>query len=114
MMPHFSAAIFSTVSPRMAVCSKPMFATTQTSGAGMTFVESMRPPRPTSSETMSHCSCTKYKKAMAVMISKPVGISLMLSAAFRTVFVSEMRDSSSISSPFTRMRSWKRSRCGEV
>ena len=51
---------------------------------------------------------------MAVMISKPVGISLMPSAAVRTVFVSAMREASSISRPHTRMRSWKRSRCGEV
>ena len=56
-----------------------------------------------------HIAGTNGKGSTAAMLA-----SVLQRAGYRTVFVSEMRELSSISSPFTRMRSWKRSRCGEV
>ena len=52
MIPAFSKAIFSMVSPRKAVCSMLMLLMTATSGT-MTLVASKRPPMPTSTTAKS-------------------------------------------------------------
>ncbi len=90
-MPAFSKAILSRVSPRMAVWSREMEAITAASGASMALVASNRPPRPTSSTTMSHCRRANQWKARAVMNSNSVTVSPTASWA------SAMGDSSSTS-----------------
>ena len=57
IIPAFSAAILASVSPRIAIWSKPIFAMTVTSGTPQAFVESYVPPSPVSKITTSHfCS----------------------------------------------------------
>ncbi len=71
MMPAFSKAIFSTVSPRYSVCSRLMLLITETRGV-TTFVASNLPPIPTSKTAMSTFMSRKYIIAMAVVTSKKV------------------------------------------
>ena len=52
IMPPFSAAIFSTVSPRYSVCSSSIGPIQETKGL-ITFVASRRPPSPTSKTAAS-------------------------------------------------------------
>ena len=104
-MPAFSAAMASTVSPRISVWSRPMRVMTAASGTSMTLVASRRPPRPTSSTTISHFAAWKRQKAMAVTSSNWVGASGMVSAACFTRSVASARSWSPTSFPFT----WKRS-----
>ena len=53
MIPALVAAIFSMVSPRYWVWSRPMLQNTAASGAGITLVASNSPPMPTSHTTIS-------------------------------------------------------------
>ena len=72
-MPAFSPAMAASVVPSSFVWSRPMRAMTAASGASMTFVESRRPPRPTSSTTMSQPWRAKCTSATAVISSNSVG-----------------------------------------
>ena len=52
-IPHFCCAIFSIVSPRIAVWSSPIVVITAQSGDFIVLVQSSRPPIPVSRTTMS-------------------------------------------------------------
>ncbi len=108
-MPAFSCAMASGVSPSKSVWSSPIRTITHASGASMMFVESRRPPRPTSQTTMSHPLRAKYSKATAVMSSNSVGCSpissAMASACRRTNSVTSSKSSEEMLAPSTRMRS---------
>ena len=71
MMPAFSKAIFSTVSPRMDTWSRLMEVIAQTSGRTM-LVESSLPPSPTSITWKSAPMLAKWTNAIAVSASKVV------------------------------------------
>ena len=108
-MPAFSRAMAANVEPSSFVWSRPMRATTVTSGASMTFVESRRPPKPTSSTTMSHSRRANCTSATAVISSNSVGWSpvsaAMASACSFTNSVASVSSSSEMFTPSTRMRS---------
>ena len=72
IMPAFSPAISSSVFPKNCVWSKLMLVMTQSSGV-MMFVQSSRPPSPTSTTAMSTFFSAKYLKASAVVSSKKEG-----------------------------------------
>ena len=72
MMPAFSAAIFSIVSPRNSAWSIDTGVMTVASGASITLVASSRPPRPTSSSSTSAGCCANSRKPAAVVISNTV------------------------------------------
>jgi len=72
MMPAFSAAIRSIVSPSTCWWSRPMEVITEASGVTM-FVASRRPPSPVSQTTTSTPASTKAIKAITVVNSKKVG-----------------------------------------
>ena len=69
-MPAFSQAILRMSSPRTCTCSFESAVTTATSLRRMTFVQSSRPPRPTSMICASTAASRKALKAIAVRISK--------------------------------------------
>ena len=104
-IPAFSAAMAASVVPSSFVWSSPMRATTATSGASMTFVESSLPPRPTSSTTISQPLRAKCTSATAHMSSNSVGWSAMASACSFTSSVASVRPSAEMFAPSTRMRS---------
>ena len=72
IIPPFSNAIFSWVSPRISTWSKPMDVITETIGE-TTFVESSLPPKPVSNIARSTFALWKCSKAMPVIHSKKVG-----------------------------------------
>lgn len=116
MMPAFSDAIFSIVSPRNAVCSRPMLLMTVTSGM-MTLVESRRPPIPTSMTTISAETSLKNRIAVAVRTSKLVHCipsARIASATERTSPRTCSRSASSISEPHILMHSFMRRISGDV
>ena len=76
------------------------------------FVQSSRPPSPTSITAMSTFCSSKYLKAMAVVSSKKEGWSD--SKKFRSFSTKSTTNSLLIICPFTRMRSLKSTRCGDV
>ena len=76
IMPAFSPAINSRVSPRISVWSKPILVMAVRIGSQM-LVLSSRPPNPTSIIAISTCCLRKYKNAKAVVISKKVGLRSM-------------------------------------
>ncbi len=92
--------------------SKETGVTTDTSGRATTLVASRRPPMPTSSSTRSAGVRAKARKAATVVTSKKV----MGRPALTRSTSSRMAESASsaTSSPATRMRSLKRTRCGLV
>lgn len=72
IMPAFSAAIFSQVPPKSAVWSRPMEVIAQMSGLTM-FVESNRPPSPTSTTAASTLASANAQNARSVIYSKNDG-----------------------------------------
>ena len=117
-MPPFSAAIWSRVLPRMAVCSRPMSVTTERRGR-TTFVASRRPPRPVSTTAMSTRWRRNQAKAAAVVISKKVagrwpGAADWRESAATASARRAWRGASGMGLPETRMRSLKRRRWGLV
>ena len=83
-----------------------------TAGWRSRLVASSRPPSPVSSSTMSAGTRAKARNAAAVVISKKV---IGASWLARSHSSSSTRSaSSSINCPASRMRSWNRTRCGEV
>ena len=114
MIPAFSNAICATVSPSTAVWSSPMLAITAHSGARMTFVASSRPPRPTSSTTMSHCWSANHKIAAAVTSSNSVGGSGIAATHGRSRSHTAASSASVMGVPLTCIRSLKRSMNGEM
>ena len=69
--PPFSAAMASSVSPRMRVWSRPMPVTQVTRGC-VAVVASQRPPRPTSSTATSTWASAKTQQAATVRRSNSV------------------------------------------
>ena len=118
-MPAFSAAIRSTVSPRIATWSSPMAVITATwpaaggwGGSSNTFVESRRPPRPVSTTATSTPSARKCANAVAVSSSNTVRKLFAPSALPASAPLSRARSSriaqkraSGIGAPSTVMRS---------
>ena len=117
MMPAFSNAICSSVSPSTAVWSSEMEAMAAASGTPITFVASMRPPRPTSSTAKSQLCRANQSSAIAVMNSNSVTVSPAASsrsATDATRATSSITSSFEIISPLMRNRSRKSSTYGEV
>ncbi len=71
-MPAFSAAIFSSVSPRNSVWSMETGVMTVASGCAITLVASSRPPKPTSSSSTSAGWRENSSEPAAVVISNTV------------------------------------------
>ena len=113
-MPAFSPAMAASVVPSSFVWSRPMRAMTAASGASMAFVESRRPPRPTSSTTISQPRRAKCTSATAVISSNSVGWSAIASACPFTSSVASVSSSSVMLAPSTRMRSSNVMRYGLV
>ncbi len=112
MMPPFSAAMASMVSPSSAVCSSASGVITLISGVTR-LVASSRPPNPTSSTTVSTWDASKQRKAIAVSTSKVVTPSIAATWG-RSRSTSVTKLSSGIGSPPTRIRSRGSCRCGDV
>ncbi len=110
-MPAFSAAIFSSVSPRYFMWSRSILVTALTSGR-TTLVLSSRPPSPTSATAISTPRAAKSAKAIAVVASKKVARRSRISGRRRSVHIATA--SSPIGTPSTRMRSRNDTRWGEV
>ena len=111
MIPDFSIAMSSSELPRNCVWSILMLVMTDKIGM-MMFVQSRRPPMPTSITAISTCLSAKYLKAMAVVTSKKDGCrgaknDFSSSTKFTTY-------SSSIGRPLIRIRSLKSTRWGDV
>jgi hypothetical protein len=85
---------------------------TVASGAAIMLVASNSPPSPVSSSRMSAGTREKARKAATVVISKNVIGSPPLARSHSSI--SSTSACSSMRSPARRMRSWKRTRCGEV
>ena len=88
-----------------------MFVITLSSGR-ITFVESSRPPMPTSTTATSTSRRAKWSNAIAVVISKNDGCTRPIVSRFRSTYSTTSR--SEIVSPSTRMRSRKSFRWGDV
>ena len=114
IIPAFSAAIFSSVSPRYPVWSSAMFVIAEITGAPITFVESSLPPIPHSRTTVSQPFLTKYSNAHAVMSSNSVARSSIESAAGRTASTTDASSLSEISCPSADILSLNFTRYGEV
>ena len=114
MMPAFSSAIFSRVSPRISVWSRSMWHRTLQAGSSTTFVASSLPPMPTSSTTTSQPARSKQTMASAVMRSKTVGLSSICSTHCSRISAARHISSSETSSPSMRMRSLYFRRWGDV
>ena len=111
MIPAFSLAIFSRVFPRSAIWSKEIFVITEAKGVIM-FVESRRPPSPTSITAISTWLSAKYLKAIATVISKKDGFTRENKSAWcRT---KSMTYCSLIISPLILILSRKSFKWGEV
>ena len=117
MMPAFSAAISSTVPPSSLVWSSEigvMIATTPSA----TFVESCRPPTPTSSTITSTGVSAKIAKAMPVRTSKKDIATGCLSSTSWTYGMTSSyavtNRSGSMGAPSTQIRSLIETRCGLV
>ena len=112
MMAAFSAAMASSVSPRMAVWSKPTPVMTATLGF-TTLVASQRPPRPTSSTANSTRRSRNSHRAAAVSSSnsvkppaEPVGSSgRSLPAAASAASIASAKSASLTGTPSSSMRS---------
>ncbi|GAV36424.1 hypothetical protein ROTAS13_04111 [Roseomonas sp. TAS13] len=111
-MPAFSAAIPARLFPRNSIWSIETEATAQAAGRGTTLVASNRPPSPTSSTSRSAGTRAKSRKAVAVVISKTLIPSPALACSASSSAAASTSSSTSV--PASRMRSWKRTRCGEV
>ncbi len=118
-IPAFSRAIAAIVGPSHSMWSSEMSVTIEISGS-TTFVASNRPPIPTSSTAICTLLSAKYRNASAVSISKKLGICgsrpvlTSRSAVSETRKKSRAKSASAISSRPTRIRSFGRSRCGDV
>ena len=116
IMPAFSKAIFSMVSPRYSVCSRLMLLMTETKGV-TTLVASNLPPIPTSNTAISTFSSRKCIMAMAVVTSKNVHCRPLSAMSSHSCFRRPHRRaslSSEMGSPFTAILSRKSSTSGEV
>ena len=111
-MPAFSRAMAATVSPRNAMWSSDTGVMMLAAVRATTLVASSRPPIPTSSTSASACTRENARKAAAPMISKKVIGSPALTVS--TSSSNATRASSEMRSPASRMRSLKRTRCGDV
>ena len=78
----------------------------------MMFVQSSRPPSPTSMTAMSTCCLAKWLNAMAVVISKKDGWSRSMSGVLQRMKL--VTACFEMGRPLMRMRSRKSRRCGEV
>jgi hypothetical protein len=115
-MPAFSPAISPNVDPRCSVWSMEIGVMTLTAGRSITLVASSRPPRPTSSKSASAGRAANNRNAAAVPISKAVMGSPALTRS-QVVSASASASSSTSRPPSgcaSRMRSWKRTKLGEV
>ena len=111
MIPAFSPAIRASVLPRNCMWSKLMLVISDNIGVIM-FVQSRRPPSPTSMTATSTCCSLKYKKASAVVNSKNDG--WRVSEKLCSCFTNSITRCLGIGIPFTRIRSLKSTKCGEV
>jgi hypothetical protein len=112
MMPAFSKAILASVSPRKSMWSMEMLVIAVATGRSTTLVASNRPPSPTSSTSRSAGTVANRWKATAVVTSNTV---IGAPALTRSTCSSASDSASSVTnSPASRMRSWKRTRWGEV
>src|SRR5665213_3622228 len=112
MMPAFSPAMVAMSFPRNSIWASPTRWMMVMAGRGITLVASYLPPSPTSSTTASAGWREKARNIAAAVISKKVmgSPSLTRSTSSRVA----QSSSSEISSPASRMRSWKRTRWGEI
>ena len=114
IMPAFSVAMAVRLLPKKCSWSWAMGVMTEaaTASGASTLVASIRPPSPTSSKRVSAGWRAKAKKAVAVVISKNVMVSLLLavSASHNT----SARAVSEMSVPLSRIRSLNRTKWGEV
>ena len=91
--------------------SNEIFVITEARGV-MIFVESSRPPSPTSITAISTCWSAKYWKAIATVISKKDGLIPAKSDLFSSTKL--ITYCSMIISPFILIRSRKSFKCGDV
>ena len=80
----------------------------------ITLVASKRPPKPTSSTTISHSCSEKYKKAIQVNISKKVKLYPVSSLTFLTFSVNLTKSASLIHFPLIKKRSLYSIKWGEM
>ena len=116
IIPAFSYAIFSKVSPRYSVCSMLMLVITETSGCNM-LVASYLPPIPTSTTAYSTPLSLKNSNAMAVVTSKNVHCIPFecISSTWGLISVMYLSNSSSlIDCPETLILSLKSNMWGDV
>ena len=115
-MPAFSAAIFSSVSPRNSMWSIDTGVMTLASGRSMTLVASSRPPRPTSSSSMSAGMAREQQKAGGGLDLEHRDRRVAVGALAFGQRVGELRvgDQHAAARPPIRKRSLKRTRWGEV
>ena len=121
MMPDFTDAISTRVSPRRSVWSRPTGVKTATSPSAV-LVESHAPPIPTSTTATSTGASEKATKARTVSSSKnvsgasPASASCASTRATNGAISSQAATTaaSAIGSPSTTMRSVNRMRCGLV
>ena len=111
IIPAFSNAISSIVSPRMFIWSYETVVITETAGK-MMLVESSLPPRPTSITAKSTFSSAKCLNAIAVVTSKNVAFKRSIS--FCRDFTYSTTFSLEIGIPSTLILSVKSTKCGEV
>ena len=109
MIPAFSLAISSIVPPSTFTWSRLIGVITETSGV-MIFVESSRPPRPTSITLISAPTLAKWQNAIAVSNSNtetvPMSLSLFTcSTAGQSLVMRSENSFSEIGTPFMRNRS---------
>ena len=117
IIPDFSSAIFSKVSPNICIWSKLIDAITQAIGV-ITFVESCLPPSPTSITAKSTPCSQKYKNIAQVIISNSVGLSYPSDntsfTAFSTLVIAFAKSSFWIFVPFICILSSNSSMKGDV
>ncbi len=111
IIPAFSEAIFSRVSPRNCVWSNDILVIILIMGV-MIFVLSSRPPSPVSITATSTLRFAKNSNAITIVSSKKEGRNEESMAMNR--FTKSTTSSSVIGLPFTLIRSRKSTRCGEV
>ena len=117
-IPAFSAAISSSVFPRISVWSSPIDVRIQVSGPLIEFVASSRPPSPVSSITYSTPASSKPAIAIPNRNSKKLGWGRPSASILLTLCCvrknRRVNVSSETGSPSIRMRSFIRIRCGDV
>ena len=117
MIPALCDAISSIVCPRNSIWSILIDVITLTSGM-ITFVASYLPPIPVSIRQISGCSSSMIHNAIKNIISKKEGwltpFSTAASTHSFTLLQASLNLSSEISCPFSRIRSFTFTRCGEV